>query len=188
MIALFGTLMRIVMSFYIGYGFPVFLFFTIQSNIMVCIFLTASLVNSKKQPTIHPAIHGAITLYILITGIIYNTLLAPGIEAEGLNLVILTINHTVTPILFFIDRLLNGQRGRLEWKNLALWLIYPIIYLAASSIEGGVTGEFRYPFLNFINQTPVFYFIQLAVVISAFVLIGSLIILLDKKLLNRQHI
>lgn len=173
------------MSFYIGYGFPVFLFFTIQSNIMVCTFLIVSLINSKNQLSIHPAVHGALTLYILITGIIYNTLLAPGIKAEGLNLTVLTINHTVTPILFFIDRLLSGHRGLLKWNHLPLWLIYPLIYLAASSIEGAVTGQFRYPFLNFTNQMATSYFIQLAVVIAAFALVGSLIILLDKKLQNR---
>ncbi|MBI9106357.1 MAG: Pr6Pr family membrane protein [Spirochaetales bacterium] len=183
--ALFGTIMRIVLSFYINPGIEVFLYFTIQSNIMVCAFLLIELFRDKKKKSPHPALQGGIVLYILITGIIYNTMLASGIQAEGINLIILTINHTLTPILFFIDWIISSRKGLLKWKHLLLWLIYPLAYLVAGSIEGAVKGQFRYPFLDFIHQKPAYFSLGLTVVISAFVLVGIFIILMDKKLSPR---
>jgi len=185
--AIAGTSLRIIISFASGWGAEVFLYFTVQSNIMVCVYLSAVILHEKKQQLFLPFIQGAIVLYILITGIVYNTMLAPGLEADGLNLIVLTINHSLTPILFFLDWFINRMKGRLEWKHLRLWLIYPLVYLFAGSIEGSLSGEFRYPFLDFLNQSLFYYSIQLCIVIFAFIIIGAGIIIIDKKLAYKSN-
>ena len=180
--AIFGTTARIILSFTIGFGFPIFLYFTIQSNIMVCIFLVINLVKSTKESSISSLLHGGILLYILITGIIFNIVLAPGIKTSGFNLVVVSINHTVTPILFLTEWLFTESHGRLKWRHLRIWLIYPALYLFASSVEGTVTDVFRYPFLDFLNQKPAAYFTGLAIIIAAFIAVSAVIVLTDKKL------
>lgn len=185
--ALTGTTLRILISFYVGYGFPIFLYFTVQSNIAVCAFLLIELSHPRKRHFFHPAVQPAVVLYILITGIIFNTMLARGVNADGINQVIVIINHTVTPLLFFTDWLINSPHSGIKWKYYLFWIIYPLAYLTASSIAGAVTGVFLYPFLNFIKLPPALYAAGLAVVIGLFFAVGAILMLLDRKLLkNRQ--
>ncbi len=179
--AVTGTGLRILISFYIDFGFPIFLYFTVQSNIAVCAFLLVESLHHRRGQFFHPAVQPAVVLYILITGIVYNTMLAPGMEVTGINQVTIIINHTVTPLLFITDWLINSRHGGIKWKHYLLWMIYPIAYLIASSIIGALTNAFLYPFLDFLHQPPAFYTAGLIVVIGMFFAVGALLMLLDKK-------
>ena len=186
--AVSGMLLILVTSIRDGNNFYILSYFTIQSNILVILFLTAEILNSSKyQKTgkapafFHPSVHGAVTLYIFITGIVFNTMLAPFMEISGIDILIMNLTHSATPLLFTADYIFNRKRGMIFTKHLKFWLIYPSVYLAESIIEGAVTEQFRYPFLDFIHQTPASFIIQLIIVIIAFILFGFLIILIDKK-------
>lgn len=193
--SLFGVISRIAIQIPGTSRMEALLYFTIQSNLMVCIFLLIDIAAGRRSHTaanekkkmelanspIWHAVHGAILLYISMTGLIYNILLASDMNAFGFNAVILFINHTVTPILFFLFWLIRQRHYVYSAKLIAPWLIYPIIYFIFSSIRGAATGEFRYPFLDFTTQNASRYAAGLAMVTAFFVLAAWIIISVNKR-------
>jgi len=189
-VALFGTITRIWLSTSAGFAVDIWLYFTIQSNLFVCVFLiieSIGLVNRRLFPggVLPSPIQGGILLYILITGIIFNTLLVPLMPIRNFDNLIGHVNHTITPVLFFLDWLLNQKKGSYRVHYLWLWIIYPLVYLIFGSIEGVLTGHFRYFFMDFINQSPQTFLSLIAIVIGFFMGVGGLIILGDRMLGRR---
>lgn len=181
-IALGGTLSRIFLSLDGELGSNVFLYFTVQSNMLVCIFLAIELLGRLKP--MKPAVQGGVLMYIVITGLVYNILLAPGWHPEGIDLIITTINHTITPLLFLLDWILSQEYGTYRIKHLLYWLIYPLCYAVFASIEGSITGKFRYFFMDFINQSLGQYMLIMFVVILVFLFIGLIILKFNNLKLN----
>lgn len=184
-VAVFGTVSRIVTSSAepAAPGQSVWGYFTIQSNLMVCLFLAWGLVRrirAWKAIRGEHIVHGAVLLYISITGLVYNTLLAATVEASGLSALLLHVNHTVTPILFAADWAVNRERMGYRWRAIAIWLLYPIAYGIGASVEGAATGVFRYFFLDFAGQSTDQYLMQLAMVTVVFVLVSVVIVGLSR--------
>lgn len=191
-LALFGTVTRITLSSSAGFAVDIWLYFTIQSNVMVCAYLlieSIGLVNRRFFPggVLPSPVQGGILLYILITGIVFNTLLVPLMPIRNFDNFIGHINHTFTPILFFIDWLVNQKKGNYKGRHLWLWIIYPVAYLIFGSIEGIVTGHFRYFFMDFIKQPLGTYFLLIAIVIVFFIGVGGLIVLCDRMMARKAE-
>lgn len=183
--AITGTIGRLILSATQNELLDVLFYFTVQSNLMVCLFLGIEVANQRKgknrRPVFSGAVQGAVLLYILITGIVYNTMLASRFEAQGLSFIIVHINHSLTPLLFLLDWMLYQRKGEMKLKHLGLWLLYPIAYLLFGSIEGAVTGEFRYFFLDFKSHTPQAYALLILGVTAFFIFLGGGILLADRK-------
>lgn len=179
-IACFGTISRIIMSTRVDLGITVYFYFTFQSNLMVCFLMLYTVVHPVipplKQKFPPRGIYGAVAMYILATGIIYNILLEGNIPASGFNAVILQVNHTLTPILFFFTWLTTQPRGRYPIKWLGWWFVYPIGYAIFASIEGALTGRFRYFFLDFMTRPIVEYSKTLILVILFFIILGLVLV------------
>ncbi len=159
------------------------LYFTIQSNIFVVLFLAMEIYNDflpGRSFPIRSSVHGAVTLYILITGLVYNLLLAQTWDPQGMVLVINTITHTVVPSLFLLDWILTQEKKSYKFKYVFYWLIYPLLYLGFGSFEGSMTGQFRYFFLDYQHQSPGSYFANLFIVLGAFITVGVLLIGLNR--------
>ena len=194
--ALFGTSSRLVISALHGGGISTYGYFTIQSNLMVCVFLGIEVIawmrgreEDSRAGTLRHDVHGAIVLYITITALVYNLLLAASIDHSGFGGLILIVNHTITPLLFVADWVMNQRRLPYRFSLIGLWLLYPIAYGVFGSIEGALTGTFRYFFLDFVSTSAGRYVVGLAVVTTMF-LIASLAIvganrLVVRKLVNR---
>lgn len=125
-----------------------FSFFTILSNLFAATYLIYfGLSNSylfKSQ-----ILRGGITLYMLMTGVIFAFLLS-GLENIRLtavpwdNLVL----HYFMPIVMVGDWLLNPPKKSLPRKVVVLWIIFPMIYVTYTLIRGTITNWYPYPFLN----------------------------------------
>ncbi len=193
LVALVGTISRIIISLPGMGSLSIFFYFTVQSNLMVCAFLSAETIGKYRRKAgsvrvFHPAVQGGVLLYILVTAIVYNLLLAGGMNARGYDLLVLNINHGITPLLFLLDWLLSQRRGSYRWKHLGYWLVYPIGYAVFASIEGYISGNFRYFFLDFVNQGTEAYLIQIGAVTLFFVLLASLIIIYNRNLAPVEQI
>lgn len=184
-IAMGGTFSRVFISLDGDLGSNVFLYFTVQSNLMVCLFLGIEVLG--RPITMKPAVQGGVLMYITITGLVYNILLAPGWHPEGIDLIITTINHTITPLLFLLDWVLSQEYGTYRKKHLFYWLIYPVCYAVFASIEGSITGKFRYFFMDFINQSPRQYLLLMLMVILVFLFIGFIILKFNNLNLSRKE-
>lgn len=125
-------------------------YFTIQSNIITSIALLlaalATFSGNRQTPALQ-LLRAAATTYIVIVGLVYNTLLAGlpgGIELEWANIVM----HVIMPVYAALDWLLFGDRRALPWKRLWLVLIYPVVWLVVVLARGATDGWVPYPFLD----------------------------------------
>ena len=101
-------------------------------------------------------------------------------EAHGLNKAVLYINHLVTAVLLMIDNIISIRPQTYKWNLHLWWLIYPVVYLIFSIIEGIYSNQFRYYFLNF-KELGLGYYIQVIILlVFVFVIIGSFIIFINK--------
>jgi hypothetical protein len=134
-------------------GFSVgnyFSFFTIQSNIFAAALLTlAAVVRREERTRTFDAVRGSITLYIAITGVVFALLLAG--HQEDLDTHIGWVNfvvHTLIPIVVVVDWLLEPANHRLPLRLAALWLAYPILWLAYTLARGAAENWYPYPFVD----------------------------------------
>ena len=125
-----------------------FSFFTIISNfIAAAYFIYFGVTNSASRKS--QFFRGAITLYMLMTGVIFALLLS-GIENIRLtavpwdNLVL----HYLMPIAIVGDWLLNPPKRSTSYRSVGLWVIFPVTYVAYTLIRGPIVGWYPYPFLN----------------------------------------
>lgn len=130
--------------------FNFFGFFTMQSNIIfiVALLITAGAALSRRAPSpMLDLLRACATTYIVIVGIVYNTLLVGlegGVSLDWAN----TILHVVLPLYAAIDWLIFADRAPLKWKLLWVPLVYPIVWLVVVLIRGATDGWVPYPFLD----------------------------------------
>jgi hypothetical protein len=130
--------------------FNFFGYFTIQSNIITAvILLLAALATFRKRPQTPTFVlaRACATTYIVIVGIVYNTLLAGlegGVSLEWANWVL----HVLLPLYGALDWILFGDRSTLPWKRLWVVLIYPAIWAGVVLVRGAADGWVPYPFLD----------------------------------------
>ena len=131
--------------------FRFFSFFTIDTNILVALCFTFIFLrnNSRlgrffsKTTTIT-----AITVYIIIVGIVYNVILRSTWNPQGMQKLVDELLHSAIPALFIIFWLTFVPIEHLKWKNAFPWLIYPFIYMAYAIIHGIITKFYPYPFVE----------------------------------------
>ena len=117
-----------------------FSFFTIQSNLFAAAVLLAGRNDSLR---------GAATLYLVITGAVYATLLS-GLE-RTLQTPLPWVNfvlHRLSPVALVVDWLAEPPRCPLRWRAALLWMVYPLLYRGYSLVRGACVGWYPYPFLD----------------------------------------
>jgi hypothetical protein len=150
-------------------------FFTDQSNIAVAAYFTFALLwaaAAALRPGIArgpagrrpgPAreagwLRGAVTLYIIITGLVYHVVLATdknplslltGRVDQPAGIATFLLHYTV-PVMALTDFLLACRGGAYRWRYAAYWLCYPLAYLAFVLIRGAffTVGSYPYPFVD----------------------------------------
>ncbi|MDD3005878.1 Pr6Pr family membrane protein [Flavobacterium sp.] len=128
-----------------------FSFFTILTNILVALFFTTqvftknkaylSFLNSKSSLT-------AITTFILVVGIVYQILLRPIWNPQGLQKIVDELLHTIIPLLVLIYWILYVKKNELQLKSIVKWLLYPLLYFIYILIRGHFSKFYPYPFSN----------------------------------------
>jgi hypothetical protein len=130
--------------------------FTVQSNLLLAGYCCVRVV-SRRRP--RPVIKGAVTLYIVVTGLVWHFLRMRGVSpfehlsftGYGLGNFLL---HYVTPVMAVVDWLaLDRSISRPRWTAALAWLAYPAAYLAFALVRGallppGTWKRYPYPFLD----------------------------------------
>jgi hypothetical protein len=128
-----------------------FSYFTIISNLLAAVVLTAPLVAQgsavatwcERTPT-----RIMTAAYLAITAGIYHALLASQWDPQGWRLVSDTLLHTVTPAVFLVDWLARGGVGPVIWRALPKVLVLPVVYGVWTLVHGALSGFYPYPFMN----------------------------------------
>ena len=191
----------------IGDFFAKLLYFTIQSNLILIVGIGYALwatVRNTTGPT--PILKGAITVYITITCLVYNLILAKSLGSSPLPAGTIMVPllggtlsndlvHVIAPVMAILDWVLFDAHGNLSWRYPLQWLTYPLTYLAFVLMRGVlITGPFLYPNLHypypFLNVDKIGYSgIALNTLIYgiAFWLIGVAFVILDRTLVRINH-
>ncbi|POH60481.1 hypothetical protein C3B59_16115 [Cryobacterium zongtaii] len=130
--------------------FNFFGFFTIQSNLLAAAALGATAVLvllGRTAPAWLVLARAATTAYMIVVGLVYNTLLVGlpgGVELPWAN----TVLHVVFPVYCLLDWALVADRGPQPWRRLWVVLVYPVLWCAVVLVRGATDGWVPYPFLN----------------------------------------
>lgn len=128
-----------------------FSYFTILTNLLVTVYCTGLLLKKDKESNSifgKPETILALTVYILIVGIVYHIVLRSLWNPTGLTMVLSEIHHSVTPIGMLILWIISDNKNRVILKSLIKWLFYPFIYITYVLIRGSFSNFYPYPFLD----------------------------------------
>lgn len=148
-------------------------YFTILSNVVVAVVLIALTVSPAlfERPDRVGGIWRTLrldsVLMIVITGVVYNLLLATG-GKQGWDLLSNTLLHVVVPIVTPIVWIVAGPRGLISLRVIAGALVLPLAWAGYALLRGQAIGAYPYPFLDVATNglASVLGFIAVIVVIA----------------------
>jgi hypothetical protein len=112
--------------------------FTYQVNVLAAVYYVWTLVSPSRADA-RPGLRGAVVLYVVVAGLVWNLFLT------GMSMGYTTANvllHVVMPVLAMSDWLLVGRsQGRVRWWQPLAWLGYPVIYLGLALLVLNEAGR-----------------------------------------------
>lgn len=151
-----------------------FSYFTVLTNLIVAISLTASFVSPASavgQFSSRTSVRAAVAVYIAVVGLVYSLLLRSVWDPEGLSLVADRVLHDAVPILYVLYWFIFVGKAELNWSTPAKWLLYPLLYMAYSLIRGAFVGWYPY---HFADAAQLGY--QVAIRNAALVVVGFFVV------------
>jgi hypothetical protein len=158
-------------------------YFTILTNLLVASVTTACLLRGDADTLLtRPSTQSAVALYIFVVGLIYTLLLRATWSPTGLNAVLDTALHDVTPVLYVLYWFLFVPKGTLRWSLPLYWLIYPLLYVVYCVLRGALTGLYPY---HFVDVTILGYpraLLNTALLLLGFWILGLVLVAIDHLL------
>lgn len=162
-----------------------FSFFTILTNILVAISFTILAIGknaSSYRFFSTTNVITAITTYIFIVGLVYNTVLRSVWDPHGVQLYVDEALHVATPVLCLLYWFLFVPGRSLKWKDAIAWLLYPLIYLVYLLARGAVSNFYPYFFINVDELGYSKVFVNAVYVTLVFLLVSLLMIWAGRSL------
>lgn len=141
-----------------------FSFFTIDSNVLAAVVLVIGAIwalrhrrGADAEPHWLAVLLVCASTYMIVTGIVYNTLLRGFALPQGSTVPWSNeVLHVVFPLFLLLDVLFAPRRRALPWSTIFVAAIFPIVWaiytmIRANLIIAPATGEawwYPYPFLN----------------------------------------
>ncbi|MEZ5115666.1 MAG: Pr6Pr family membrane protein [Candidatus Nanopelagicales bacterium] len=128
-------------------------YFTILSNVVVVVAVTALLVRPDLftrgglTGTVWRTLRLDSVLMIVITGVLYNLLLADW-NKTGWDLLSNLMLHVITPIVTVVVWVVAGPRGLVQPRLAVTALVIPLGWAAYALVRGAAIGAYPYPFLD----------------------------------------
>jgi len=128
-----------------------FSFFTILTNAVAAIYLTfkaAKRTTAGEHFFDKPGVLTATTVYITLVGLVYQTVLRYIWEPTGLQMVVDELLHSIMPLCVILFWFLYERKSAVTWRQLPIWMIYPLVYLVFILTRGALSGFYPYPFMD----------------------------------------
>ncbi len=167
-----------------------FSYFTILSNLMVALALTAPAVapNSRLGRWAQSeGVRAAVAMYIVVVGVTYHFLLAATWAPQGWSLLANNLLHYVMPIAFVVDWLAFTPKGRLRWVDPAKWLIPVLIYGGWTLLHGRLSGWWPYWFVDVDTLGLSRAMIYFAGLLVFFLIVGLVVVAIDRTFGRRDR-
>jgi len=100
--------------------------FTYQANVLAAAYYSWTLFSARADD--RGGLRGAVVLYVVVAGILWNLLLTTySMGYTPANILL----HIVVPVLAAVDWLIVG-RGHVRWWQPLVWLVYPALYVVVA--------------------------------------------------------
>lgn len=166
-----------------------FSYFTILTNTLVATVLTCAATereSAARRWFLQPWVSSGIAVSIAVVALAYSILLRHLWHPEGWQFVADELLHDVMPLLFFGYWWRCVPKGTLRLWHLPLWLIYPLVYFIYALLRGHLLGAYAYPFIDVAVLGYPQVLANAGGILVGFVLVGLLIIGLDRRLSARS--
>ena len=184
-------------------GVSTLLFFTIQSNLWICIVMIMYIATKIQKKELKSSIYIVkyiFTISISLTGVVYCFLLAP-VMPKDYNAWSLpsVLTHVIVPACSIIDMFIDNGNMIIKHKHTLLVLIPPLYYLIFAIVgfflnfDYGHGQNYPYFFLNFGCEAGLFGFVKEPLEIGCFywILLMLIIVLgtgyLYRLVINKQN-
>jgi hypothetical protein len=127
-----------------------FSYFTVEANTLAVLsLLVSSAALAGRHSRALELFRGAVTLFMTTTILIFIVLLS-GYSSSELTAVPWdnTVLHYLMPIVIILDWLIVVPTQLIRFPVAALWLGFPLAYLAYSLIRGPIAHWYPYPFMD----------------------------------------
>lgn len=162
-----------------------FSFFTILTNVLIALALTAPAVapNSRLgRWSASEGVRAAIAMYAAVVGVIYHLFLHATWDPQGLAFVANITLHYVMPIAMVLDWLLFVPKARLRWIDPAKWLAFPLLYGLWTVIHGALIGWYPYWFIDIGALGWRAAMLNFAGLLVFFLIVGLIVVTIDRVL------
>lgn len=167
-----------------------FSYFTILSNILAALALTAPVVapNSRLgRWSASEGVRAAVAMFIVVVGVVYHFLLAGIWAPQGWSLLANNLLHYVMPAAFVVDWLAFTPKGRLRWADPAKWLIPVLIYGGWTLLHGKLSGWWPYWFTDVDKLGLGKVMLYFAGLLVFFLIVGLIVVAIDRTFGRRDR-
>lgn len=155
-----------------------FAFFTILSNIFAAVVWLWLAIRWRQARTRNDdLLRGAATLYLVVTFVVVVVLLQ-GAELSLSNPLVDFVVHKLFPVLAVIDWIIDPPETDLRMTDIAMWLVFPLAWVAFTLIRGGLDNWYPYPFLDPANGGYRSVAYHVIVIFAGFLVIAGVIVAL----------
>jgi hypothetical protein len=162
-----------------------FEYFTITTNLIVAVSLTASLFLPGTRIGgffSRSSTATAVAVYIAMVGLVYNFILASPHEFTGAAQLADDLTHDVVPLTYAVYWFVFVRKGCVNWTMPLLWLVYPAVYVIYALVKGSFTGRYPYPFLDVGQLGAQAVLVNTVALTIAFFVLGELFAAADQVL------
>ena len=128
----------------------------------------------------------ALTVFMVVVGLVYQLLLHDIWNPTGLQMVVDELLHTIIPVFMYVYWLMFCARTVVSGKQLSKWLLYPLGYSVFMMVRGHFSGFYPYPFFNVTELGLGTTLLNIALVFLLMLLIMTALFFLGKLLQPRQ--
>lgn len=142
-------LVALVVAFYYSLDAISFFFsyFTVLSNILITFVFLYFGLSSKPKNKLIEKLYGPATLYMVITGVVFWTILRNDHAISTIPWITIVM-HAVMPIIVVLGWIFYPAKLKTNYKTSLKWLIFPLLFVIYTLIRGPIVGWYPYPFLN----------------------------------------
>ncbi len=124
-------------------------YFTILTNLLVTVYFSFIYFSKSKNTFFHkPGTITALAAFMAFVGLAYHILLRHVWDPQGLVMILDETHHTVAPIVTILFWWLYEDKSLVTFKNLSLWILYPLLYLIWAMTRGYFSSFYPYYFID----------------------------------------
>ncbi len=160
-------------------------YFTLLSNAVgAAAFLVPAIAPASRPGRffLRPPVRTAVTLYLIVVGVVYHALLASRWDPKGLQLAADIALHTITPIAIVIDWLFLTLKRDLSMRFVPQAVLFPFGFAVWALVLGAVTSFYPYPFLDVAALGYPRVLMNLVILLALFAVLGALMAMLGRRL------